>query len=75
MTKRKSGAAFSIIGTTPENIELHRSIMEMRYGHGMQVNNIAKFIGMTHQYVGLVLKKYKPIEGDKDITMTIRSKV
>lgn len=75
MTKRKSGAAFSIIGTTPENIELHGKIMEMRYGHGMQVNNIAKFIGMTHQYVGLVLKKYKPLEGDKDITMTIMSKV
>lgn len=75
MTKRKADAPISVIGTNPETVELHGKIMEMRYGVGMRVNNIARFLNMNHAHVGHILKKYRPRQGDRDITMTIRSKV
>lgn len=75
MTKRKADAPINVTGTTPDNMELHAKIMEMRYGLGMRVNNIARFLNMSHPHVGQILKKYRPRDGDKDITMIIRSKL
>lgn len=66
---------YYVTGTDKQYLEKFRAIMEMHYGHGYSYKAIAEIYGIPKSNVQHICDKYKPLKGDRDITITIMSAV
>lgn len=64
-----------VTGTHPKYLERFAHIIELHYGYGLTYKAIAEGMKIPKSNVQHICNKYKPVKGEREINITILSKI